>query len=184
MVWLAQEAAASTDAYLVYGVALVAVAIVLLIVEVFVPSGGLIALVAGVAMIASVACFFFYDTTAGLASVLAYLILGPIVGVFGFRVWLNSRIGRSMILGGNEEDPDAGAEAGFISEQRRAERRAALAALIGVEGVTVTSLRPVGTVVIEGRRIDAMAEGGAIGPDTPIVVTAVQDNQIKVRRKD
>ena len=53
--------------------------------------------------------------------------------------------------------------------------------LIGLQGVTITSLRPVGKVRIEGRRIDAMAETGIIEADTPIVVVDVYDNQIKVR---
>ena len=53
--------------------------------------------------------------------------------------------------------------------------------LIGVNGVSITALRPVGTVKIEGKRIDALAETGVIDADTPVVVTDVYDNQIKVR---
>jgi membrane-bound ClpP family serine protease len=56
--------------------------------------------------------------------------------------------------------------------------------LIGARGVAVTMLRPVGTVKIEGRRIDALAENGYIESGSPIVVTDVQDNQVKVRAAD
>jgi hypothetical protein len=36
-------------------------------------------------------------------------------------------------------------------------------------------------VRVGGRRIDAMAESGVIPAHTPVVVTDVYDNQIKVR---
>ena len=45
----------------------------------------------------------------------------------------------------------------------------------------MTTLRPVGTVRIAGRRLDAMAESGIIEAGTAIVVTDVYDNQVKVR---
>jgi membrane-bound serine protease (ClpP class) len=50
-----------------------------------------------------------------------------------------------------------------------------------MRGVAVTALRPVGTIKIEGRRVDAMAESGVIESGTNIVVVDVYDNQIKVR---
>ena len=47
--------------------------------------------------------------------------------------------------------------------------------------MTETALRPVGTVRIKGRRTDGMAEAGVIEANTPVVVTDIYDNQIKVR---
>ena len=38
-----------------------------------------------------------------------------------------------------------------------------------------------GTIKIEDRRIDGMAESGTIEAGTPVIVTDVYDNQIKVR---
>ncbi len=52
---------------------------------------------------------------------------------------------------------------------------------MGAEGTTVTDLRPVGFVTINGQRMDGMAESGVIEADTPVVVTDVYDNQVKVR---
>ncbi|MHC5009117.1 MAG: NfeD family protein [Planctomycetota bacterium] len=45
----------------------------------------------------------------------------------------------------------------------------------------MTDLRPVGVVKIDGQRIDALAESGIVEAETPVVVTDVYDNQIKVR---
>ena len=78
IVTLAQEAQAN-DAYLIWGFILVAVAVVLLFVELLVPSGGVIGMLSAVAVIGSMIAFFKYDTTWGIASALAYPVLAPIV---------------------------------------------------------------------------------------------------------
>ncbi|MHC5004799.1 MAG: NfeD family protein [Planctomycetota bacterium] len=178
---LAQDAAGGNDAFLIGGFVLVAVALALLFLEFLIPSGGLIGLLCGVAAIASVVAFFRYDTTWGIIATLGYLVLGPVALVFFFKLWINSPLAGRMILGGRaqvetEIDDDRGA-----SDQARRERLAQLQALIGVEGVTETALRPVGVVKIDGQRIDALAESGVILAGTTVVVTDVYDNQIKVR---
>ena len=47
--------------------------------------------------------------------------------------------------------------------------------------MTITALCPGGVVKINGRRVDAMAESGIVEANTPVVVTDVYDNQIKVK---
>ena len=56
-----------------------------------------------------------------------------------------------------------------------------LESFVGKQGTTITVLRPVGVVRIDGERIDAMAETGSIEADCEIKVTSVYDNQVKVR---
>jgi membrane-bound ClpP family serine protease len=182
--WLSLAQAATGgggEGYLVYGFALLAATIVLLFLELFLPSGGLVGMLAGVAAIASVVAFFQYSVTAGLLAAGGYIVLTPIAGIFVFKFWINSPLGRRMILGGDDDAIDPDADPMDVSEQARRERLAQLRALIGARGVTVTSLRPVGTVKINDQRLDAMAEHGVIDAGMPIVVTDVYDNQIKVR---
>jgi len=176
-------AAGGADATaLVWGIVLFGVAFVLFVIELFVPSGGLISVVGGVALVGSVAAFFTYDTTWGFASAGLYLVISPFVAVMLFKFWTHSKVGRRLVLGGEEEDWDADPEsAAARSEEARRKRLAELTALVGVEGVTETALRPVGTVRIDGRRIDALAESGVIEPGSPVVVVAAYDNQVKVR---
>lgn len=175
---LAQEAA--TQTYLIWGVVLAVVAFILVLVELFIPSGGLISAMAGVAAIGSITAFFMHDIMAGTVAVGLYLVLTPIFLWAVFKFWIHSPMARYMILGGSDlNDADGAAEGSpEISRLRQLEQ---LRALIGAEGVTVTPLRPVGTVRIEGERVDAMAETGTIDANVPIVVTDVYDNQIKVR---
>ncbi len=185
---LAQTAATGeNDAALIWAILLLGASIVLIILELFVPSGGLISLLAGVSAVASIVAFFRYETTWGWVALTMYVVLGPIAVIYGFKWWLHSPLGRRMILGGNvdDEDPlDPDASDAMSDEHARRERTAQLRQLVGARGVAVTLLRPVGTVKIEGQRLDAMAEAGIIEPGTPIVVPDVYDNQVKVRAAD
>jgi membrane-bound serine protease (ClpP class) len=186
MMWLAQSAGAGSttgdDIYLMWGMILMGASLVLLCLELFVPSGGLISILAAVASIGSVVAFYKYDATWGLVATGAYVILGPIIGIFGFRWWINSPLGRAMILGGNEPGAaDADDDSPMSDAHARQERLAQLRQLIGAQGVTITPLRPVGVVKINGQRIDALAESGIIDAGQPVMVTDVYDNQIKVR---
>ena len=185
--WVAQasSAAASTtgdDKFLMFGLILMGVSLVLLFLELFVPSGGLISILAAVCAIGSVVAFYKYDTTWGMVATGAYVVLGPIIGIFGFRWWINSPLGRGMILGGNEPGAsDLDDDSPMSDAHARQERLAQLRQLIGAQGIAVSPLRPVGIVKINGQRIDALAESGVIDAGQSVTVTDVYDNQIKVR---
>ena len=177
-------AAGGNEAYLMWGFILAALALGLLLVELLIPSGGLLGLLCGVAAIASIVAFFRYNTMFGVAAMLAYIVLTPILLVFVFKIWIQSPLARRMVLGGDVEGQTDGEQDTLkTSEQARLKRLEELRQLIGVEGLTVTDLRPVGFVKIDGQRLDAMAESGVVEANTPVVVTDVYDNQIKVRPK-
>jgi len=170
-----------TDAYLLWGFLLLGVALILLAMEFFIPSGGLIGILCGMAAVASVVAFFMHDPTWGIGMGLAYIFLTPLILVFMFKLWINSPVGEAMILGKAEDAESEAEDTTLASERERRERLAELRSLIGAEGVTETALRTVGSIRIGDRRVDGMAESGVIEANTPIVVTDVYDNQIKVR---
>ncbi len=180
---LAQAATAEPEsAYFLWGAILCGIALALLLLEFIVPSGGLIAILCGVCAVGSVVAFFMYSTLAGAIATITYVVATPILLVFLFKMWLHSPIARKMILGGEDQTATMDAEeATMASEQARLKRLAELKQLIGAEGVAETDLRPVGTVRINGQRVDAMAEAGVVDINTPVIVTDVYDNQIKVR---
>jgi len=167
---------------LVWGIILFLVAAFFFGLEIFIPTGGVLGILAAVAVAASVAAFFRYEPLWGGISLGIYLILAPFAAYFGIKFWSHSPITRSLILDGDDpsflQEPD---EAMASSEQERRRRLDSMEALVGVEGRTVTALRPVGVVLIDGRRIDALAEFGIIDAGTHIEVVQVLDNQVKVR---
>jgi len=165
---------------LVWGFSLVGIAFALVILEFIVPSGGLIALTAALVALAGVVAFWMEDPMWGIISAGGVLVFGVAAIVFFFKIFPYTPAGRGLILGGEangREDADADA---FRSEQKR---REAEQALVGAEGVALVDLHPIGAVDIDGKRVEALAEGGWIERGTRVVVVSVSGNQIKVRAK-
>ncbi|RMH30683.1 MAG: hypothetical protein D6693_00015 [Planctomycetota bacterium] len=161
------------EVFLLWGFGLFGVALVLFIIELFLPTGGVIGVLVGVAAISGVVAFFRASTTWGVVSVLFLLVVSPIAFAFALKVWPNTPVGRRLILGSADDD-DEGAPA---PARRDDDRRA----LLGATGTALTDLRPVGTVRIEGQRLEALAEGGVIEAGRPVRITAVEGARIKVR---
>lgn len=159
---------------LFWGLGLLAASLLLVIIEVFVPSGGLISLLATGCAIGGVYCLFQYSTTWGLAGILAVLVLGPTTFAFALKIWPSTPIGRKML----GEKPPEMVEAERMQELRERERSLAL---VGAEGVVRTDLRPVGSIEIDGTRLEALAETALIKAGTRVRVTSVDGKQIKVR---
>lgn len=67
-------------------------------------------------------------------------------------------------------------EHGYVSAENRLD-------LIGREGKTVTPLRPSGTAVVNGERLDVVSEGGFIDTDTNVKVVKVEGVRIVVREQ-
>jgi membrane-bound serine protease (ClpP class) len=164
---------------IIWAFVFIGIALVLFVVEIFVPSSGLIALIGTLSVIASLIAFYIHSVNTGLIATLVYIVFGPAIFWIAFRIWAASPLASRMILGGVvEEDPD---EAKQRSIARQQDQRAYLESFVGKHGTTITVLRPIGVVRIDGERIDAMAETGIIEANCDIKVTSVYDNQVKVR---
>lgn len=165
------------DPMLVWGLILFGLAILVAVFELFIPSAGVLAAVAGLTAVAGVVCLFIYDTTWGIVGLLVVLIMGPVGFVVGMNLWTKTAIGRHMIGAPTEAEEHAALEK---QQHERAEREA----LIGLEGEAVTPLRPIGVVRIEGKRYDAHAEVQMVARGERVRVTAADGMQIKVRKVD
>ncbi|MEM7755409.1 MAG: NfeD family protein [Planctomycetota bacterium] len=163
-----------SDAALYWGLALIAAGVLLIIIEVFVPSGGIIAMVSGVAAIAGVVILFRVSATWGMIGVLLVLVLGPTSFFFALNLLPQTPMGRALLGGVSEEEE-------LARELARDEAAAARAALAGREGVAVTDLRPVGEIRIDGDRHEAAAQTGLIDSGTPVRVVKVESTRIVVK---
>ncbi len=159
---------------LLWGIALIGLALLLVAVEVFVPSGGLIAVVSGGAAIGGVVLMWRSDPMWGVSGLLTVIVLGPAVFFYMMSILPNTRAGR-MLIGAESEEDRVERE---LAEQRRRDEQAAL---IGAEGVALTDLRPVGKIDIDGNRYDALAITRAIDRGSRVRVTDVTIHELKVR---
>ncbi len=142
-------------------------------IEFFLPTGGLLAIMCVLSAIASVVLGFFHSPTLGMSLLALYSVAAPFMVVFGLRMATRSPMGRRMVL--SAEDPAR--TSGSASDQ------ASALPAVGTRGTAITSLRPGGFARFEGRRIDATAEGGLIEAGTEIEVVSLRDGQIRVRAR-
>ncbi|MGM0874316.1 MAG: NfeD family protein [Bacillota bacterium] len=142
--------------------------IILLIAELFVPSG-IIGIVGFVSIITSlyIASGDFVHMSISLLTSFAVAIIAAIllVKVFGKRM----NIFKKLIL-----RDSTNTESGYVSNKSRTE-------LLGLEGVALTSLRPSGTAVIAEERLDVVTEGGYINQGQKVKVVKVEGSRIVVR---
>lgn len=165
------------ESALVLGLVLLAAALVLLVIDLFVPSAGILSLTAALVAVAGVVCLFTHDTTWGLIGMVTVIVMGPALFLLGLKVMPHTPIGRQLILrspGVGDEDDDEDGPIGLPSPN-------ALAALVGQEGEVLTELRPIGTVRIGESRYDALSETTWLPAGTRVRVVHAEAMQIRVR---
>jgi len=142
----------------------------LLIAEVFLPSGGVVGILALSCLVLSLWRAFERSTELGLIFLLAELILLPIFIALAFYLWPKTWIAKKVFLKLPSEEE--------IGESRSGPR---LDHLVGQFGRALTPLRPSGMVDLDGRRLDGLAEVGLIPSGTLVQVVRVRSGQLIVR---
>ena len=182
---ISQAAVATSSNMLLWAFVLLGVAIFLLFLELFLPSGGMLAIVGAAAVVGSLVCFFLHSTTAGLVALGFGVVFGPALVWVVFRWWMDSPLGRRMILGGDQLHLDQSQEEAHAASAHAMKERANYHNdLVGCTGIAETPLRPVGIIRLDGQRLEALSEHGIIESGTKVTVTEARDNQLKVRSLD
>lgn len=159
----------------IWGVLLLLIGVLLLVAEVFIPSGGMISILAVTCLVGATWCawsawwirspIYFWTFLATMAMLL------PTVVSVAFYIWPNTPIGRKAIL----EAPTQSEIASFVELEEK------LARLVGATGEAVTLLNPAGIIRVNGQRVHCQSEGSIIEQGTMIKITSVQGNRVVVR---
>ncbi len=156
--------------WLVFAIFLYFACAVLIIAEVFVPSGGLISLCALACLIGGTLIFFQHSATAGWIGVGIAFVMIPGVLIFTYKIFPKTRFGKSVTLTPPErQQGDAIPDTSELKE------------MLGEVGVVLTPLRPVGMCDFSGQRVECVAEGGYIDKDKKVKVIDVESTQLTVR---
>ena len=143
---------------------LLIVGVVLLLLETILP--GLVAGVVGFACLVAGLALGYSRCEARIANLMLVIVLLVLVG--GFAAWANffpdSRLGRK-----------------FVSKRVVGNIDAEKPELLHQSGVAYTALRPSGTALINGKRIDVVTEGPFVERGAPIKVVAVEGVRVVVR---
>ncbi|MCM3746369.1 hypothetical protein M3223_03275 [Paenibacillus pasadenensis] len=145
------------------------IGIVLLVLELFVPSFGILGIL-GVAALVRAILFSFEDSDTALISMLSAFAAALIVVTLIARRFKERGIWNRFVL-----KEQLTSEEGFVSAESRA-------ALLHQEGVTITPLRPAGIVDIGGERIDVVTSGEFIAQNAMVKVYKVDGTRVIVRQ--
>jgi len=156
---------------LLWPLLLLLLAIAFIALEMFVPSGGALGLLAVLSAIASVVVAFITGGpvcgTAWLAVATAVL---PISAVIAIRIWPLTPLGRRMTYRPPVEDK-------FDNLQ-------CSQSLLGLKGRAQTVMLPAGSILVEGQTLDAVSNGMPIEAGDVIEIIQIEGNHIVVQPAD
>ena len=144
------------------------IGLALIILELFLP-GGIAGIIGFIAVIGS-----FFLASGNIVhmgiSLLIALILSVLVSILMVKV-LGKKVKffRKIVL-----TDSTSTEGGYVSNKTRSD-------LVGLEGLTITALRPAGTVVVGDERVDVVSEGSFIQKDKKVKVVKAEGSRIVVR---
>lgn len=157
---------------LAWSVLLLLVGVLLIMVEVFVPSGGVLGFLSiGSLMAGIILAFYHRGPEVGFLFLALTSIVVPAALMFAFRWWPKTPMGRRVLLEvptSEEVLPD--------TPERRTLRQ-----MVGKVGVAKSVMLPSGAVVVEGQTIDALSEGSPIEAGQSVKVIEVRGNRVVVR---
>ncbi|MFC4411077.1 nodulation protein NfeD [Chungangia koreensis] len=145
------------------------VGVILVVAEIFLP-GGIAGLLGFGAIIGSIILaggnMLYMTISVVIALLVAIIGMVILVKIFGKKMHLLNR----LIL------KDAtNTESGYVSNVNRLD-------LLGKTGISLTPLRPSGTIIVEEERIDAVTEGSYLDSNTAVKVVKVEGSRIVVRK--
>lgn len=142
---------------------------ILIVADLFVPSGGVLSVAGAIAMVAAIVCCFLVSTRLGAAAAVIMLVISPFAIMTFLRVWPHTFIGKRMTLSTVATTATAPQPLADSPPQP------------GERGTAITELRPVGMCDFAGNRLEAVSDRGLIDVGSPVIVVGTQDHRPVVR---
>jgi membrane-bound serine protease (ClpP class) len=161
--------------FLAWALLLLLLGCVFLVLEFFIPSSGTLGVLAALSFLGAIVMAFLEGPVYGSAVLVAVAVIVPTACVLAVKYWPDTPIGR-LILIQRPQSPDE-----VLPET---EPYRGLTTLVGRHGIARSVMLPSGVVQIDGRTYDAVSEGMAIDPGTPVLVVGVSMQRIVVRPDD
>jgi membrane-bound serine protease (ClpP class) len=155
----------------VWAVLLLFVGMALVVMDIFLPSGGIFAFLAVCAIIGAIWLGFSQGSAVGVG-VLAGAVFGTVVAVVvALKYWPSTSLGKRMLL-------QVPTSQDVLPEN---DRRRAMDDLIGRVGRAKSQMLPSGIIAVDGVTLDAVSEGLPIEVGQRVRVIDVRGNRVVVR---
>lgn len=152
---------------------LMACAVGLILLELVIPSGGIISAMALLFVVAAVIAAFFDGARTGLLFIGGTVLVSGIGLYLFLKVWPRTPMGQKIVM-----------RPGTVNEIIDSSQKERLANLVGQVGRAKTPMLPSGVIVIADETYDALSEGLPIEPNDTVEVVSVRMNRLVVRRID
>ena len=153
-----------------WSILLVIAGLVVIFLELFIPSAGFLGIVAGSCLLSGIILGFFDSVQTGLIELFALLLILPILFATMIKIWPHTPIGKRILIGPMTEQ-DVVPQGQYYDE---------IKSLVDQLGVVRTPMLPSGIVMINGKKYDAVSEGMPLEPGETIKVINVKGNRIVV----
>lgn len=157
---------------IVWAILLLLLGFLFLILEFIVPSGGLLAVLCALSLLAAIIVGFLAGLGSGLIILTLVCGIVPLCVMAAIRWWPDTPIGRRILV----QRPRSADE---VLPETPAYRE--LKELIGRRGRSKGLMLPGGLVIIDGKTYDAVSEGMPIEANQPVVVVGVSTQRLVVR---
>lgn len=162
---------AGIDPTLVWAGLLLLLGLGCIVLEMFVPSGGLLGVMAVLSIVAAVVLAFLAGPLPGIIMTLVVTFLIPLVLAGAVRYWPDTPLGRTILLRRPESNQ--------VLPQTEAYQT--LHFLIGKQGVAKSRMLLSGVVSVDGKAYDAVSNGLPIDAGDPVRVIATETQRLVVR---
>ena len=153
----------------IYQIGIFLAGILFIIVEILMPTVGLLAGIGVAAMLYSVVLAMGGDINA-IYAMLAALALSVVLFAAIVKRLPSSRLWKKFVL-----SDQSTSQRGYVSAESRE-------GLVGKQGRVLTELRPSGTILLDGGPVDVVSEGAFVGKEEMVEVVAVYGSRVVVRK--
>ncbi len=142
------------------------IALLVVVTEIFIPSLGILTLIAlGLFIYSLYIVYTSLSTTVGVVFTIIDITMIPLILVMGMKLLASSPLALKRELSKTD---------GVVSQEEDLKK------YINMKGVSLTDLRPAGIAEIDSQRLDVVSDAEYIDAGTPVMVTGVTGNRIVV----
>ncbi len=143
--------------------------------ELFVPSAGIIGIIAATLIVAGIVVGFLDSLTTGALMLLIAVVALPVLLTVMFKLWPHTPLGKRILLKDLKPE-DVLPKSSHYKKRNNS--------MVGKLGIAKTKMLPSGIVVIDGEKFDAISEGFAIDEGDAVKVIDVREHRIYVQPYD
>ena len=140
--------------------------------ELFVPSAGMLGIVAIIFLVSGIIVGFTVSFSLGMTLMIVTLLAILLLFALMVKIWPKTPIGRRILLTPVDSPDDVLPHSKYLDDIRET---------VGQLGIAKTKMLPSGIVMINGKKFDALSDGLPIDQGAAIKVVAIKGNRIVVQ---